>query len=264
MIFFFEKYTKSLCERIGEGEDARFEWQPGRLEWDLELLQLEQGWKSADMENLLLALPEPIVTAMSVGLTWVAGGFVRRWIAGEDMRASDIDLFFRSPEDKRETVKLLTGSGFEVVFQCPQDKLTSLKKEAGDAAPILVQCISQSYYAGPWDCISTFDFTVSQFALTSTHLYMDDRSLRDLNSKALHLNSLPFPAATMRRMIKYAKDGYRLTEECALDFLSAVRSDAAWRYEQDTRDGWIVIEGGVFEDGSPAGVREDFNRWYID
>jgi hypothetical protein len=170
---------------------------------------------------------------------------IRRWIEEEDMD-SDFDLFFSSEEGKRTAETKLFSEGYAEFFRCPEGKLTSFKLEYDDDSPTVVQCVSNRYYESSEELIDTFDFTVSQFALGSRYLLTGDLSLLHLDAKVLRLHSLPYPAATMRRMMKYRDSGYWIPEETALDYISAIQT-------------------GHFIDGRFANIDpNDAMRWYID
>lgn len=197
---------------------------------DAQLEELTRGFARAGLSSCI-----------DDGLCWIAGGFVRRWIDGTDVLASDIDLFFPGPDNKLEVENRLLELGYEEKFRCPENKLTTFVREG-----IKVQCIANRYYGGPRECISTFDLTVSMFAVDHEFLYCGPRALVDLNSRALVFNILPYPFATMRRLLKYAQDGFWLPQETSQDFVEAVRT-------------------GRFVDGRGAQINaEDSMRWYID
>jgi len=258
MLTYFAEYYES---KVNEAEAA--ELRMSDLEWETlwTLAGLREAGPSMRIawDHLMAQIPGVVWDLITADKCWLAGGMIRRWVAEEEMN-SDFDLFFRTVDDKLACEQALAAAGYKEIFRCPEDKLTTFALERGQAEPIRVQCISNQYYTGPEHTIDTFDFTVSQFALDRNSLYTGSLSLLHLHSKVLSLHSLPYPAATMRRMIKYGSQGYWLAEETAQDFIVALISAS----QHVLGDGLIELTGGQFVDGREAHIDSDAFRWYID
>lgn len=260
MLKFFEDYMEDQKAEASEhGDDFRL------LDLEWQTLFRFDNLSQHEQDLLMRSLPSPVLTAVNLKICWIAGGHVRRWINEERLDESDIDLFFKSSADKSATEMLIEGSelGFKCTFRCPEGKLTSYTLERGDAPPIALQCISPQYYEDPFHTIDTFDLTVSQFGWDGEFIYMGTSSLLDLSNKVMVLHSLPYPAATMRRLTKYAKSGFWLPEETALDFMHAILTAQVEWSPEEVSD--FSLEGGTFRDGRQAGIDgTDAMRWYID
>lgn len=243
MITVFDKYLER--QRLeSDQRDVALDDLDWRVQWTLMELQRDPSFE-ADLLQLANRIPTVVWEYVTLGIVILAGGMLRRWIAGDSMD-SDIDLFFRSAEDKEMMEQALAGDRFEEIFRCPEGKLTSFILRRGEGDEIKVQCVSNMYYEDAMHVIDTFDLTVSQFALCGDVLSMGRLSLLHLERRVLRLHSLPYPLATLRRFTKYARDDFWLSEQTARDFVFAVRD-------------------GAFEDGTPAGIQSDESmRWYID
>lgn len=132
---------------------------------------------------------------------WLAGGAIRRQITDENVMGSDFDFFFRSQGLLDEFHGFLSGSGYEKKYQ-NEHNTTWLK---GD---IKVQTIHISFYENPEILIDSFDFTICQLATDGESLFVGEYALWDIARKRLALHKLTYGVSTIRRLIKYARQGY--------------------------------------------------------
>lgn len=200
------------------------------------------------------ALPEPVRVIVTSGIGWLAGGSLRilferlcdrrepitRWSMARDLKASDLDLFFAGPLYRDEAEVVLTANDYVVKYRCPEGKLATLESDGWK-----VQLVTNAYFTRAVDVIDHFDFTACQFILTNEALFLTLSALEDVKDRVLRLHALHYPAATMRRIGKYVKHGYRITAEFAQDYIMALRE-------------------GVFMNGSDARLGDDLMRWYVD
>jgi len=121
----------------------------------------------------------------------------------------DYDLFFIKDEEPKQkkidrTISSLEQKGFSIVFQCPEGHLTTMKQDE-----LKVQVISRFEYDSALACISTFDFLACCMAWDGMKFIELEGAINDAKNKALSLNKLEYPVATLRRMTKYLKKGYK-------------------------------------------------------
>lgn len=168
---------------------------------------------------------------------FLAGGALRTLIADEEI--SDYDIFFSRLEPEVidatehnkfdmfdldlvsdsepsppkylnvEAVKrILEKERFKQVFACSEGKLFTYTKGA-----IKIQLIleNSSY---PEDMIGGFDFGACCAAFDGNFFYYSKAFIRDVKTKKLSINAVTYPAATIKRMVKYAKKGYNISEAC--------------------------------------------------
>ena len=92
----------------------------------------------------------------------------------------------------------------------------------GDSAmPIDVQCIRFAFYADADAVINSFDFTICQFAFDGATLTHGEYALWDLGRKRLAVHQITFPVSSMRRVLKYATQGFKACNGCLAALLRA-------------------------------------------
>lgn len=150
----------------------------------------------------------------------LAGGAIRRAISGIN-QDSDYDFFFKGESYKDSFCEALTSDhGFVQVRKTQHH--TEFKGKIKDR-PTVVQAIHFDYFDGPKDLLEAFDFTICQFAYNGVHLFTTPEALWDLARKRLVINKVTYPVSTLRRMIKYTKQGYYACGGCMKEFLNQTR-----------------------------------------
>lgn len=149
---------------------------------------------------------------------WLAGGTLRRLIAGEDFDTNDFDIFFRDAEQRDAFEKQLAEAGYQEVYRCPQNLLTTYYDKHDNK----VQSIGVNFYNDPELVIDSFDFTVSQLITDGTAVWVGEDTLCDIANRYINLYRLTHPNATMRRVEKYVQHGYHMTPAFIDDFTSTI------------------------------------------
>lgn len=147
---------------------------------------------------------------------WCAGGAIRRTLSGRPLD-SDFDFFFRSAEHLAEWEKQLP------------DTLTLVKETEhhkswrgtlpGCEKPVEIQAIRFRFYDSSEAVIDSFDYTITQFALDRGLLVTTPYALWDLGRRKLAIHRVTYPVATMRRMLKYARQGFSACRGCMAQLL---------------------------------------------
>jgi hypothetical protein len=137
---------------------------------------------------------------------WLAGGALRKTVDQNDIIA-DYDLFFRDAETAGQVRTHLWGNAFQTVFTCPNGQLTT---HMSSADKLKVQCITKDYYPTPEAVIKTFDLIPCCAITNGTILIGDSRFKESVLDKEVGFNIVTFPAATMKRLIKYGARGYKV------------------------------------------------------
>lgn len=88
-----------------------------------------------------------------------------------------------------------------------------------------IQLIEKRFFADAEELINYFDFTICQFVTDGTTLLCGDFSLWDLGRKKLVVNKITYPVSSMRRMIKYANQGFYVCNGSMVQFLQQVVED---------------------------------------
>ena len=149
--------------------------------------------------KVLAVLPAP----STVG-PWIAGGAVRRTIAQQPLE-SDVDFFFRDVEQKAAFCAALLEKGGWLISEKEHAGTYGIKHEH---ATVIVQAITMAYYPTLEAVLDSFDFTITQFGFDGSDLVCGPFSLWDLARRRLALHKLTFGVSTVRRLIKYTRQGF--------------------------------------------------------
>lgn len=152
---------------------------------------------------------------------WCAGGAIRRTLIKQPL-SSDFDFFFRSAEQLADWEKALPST-LSLVRETEHHK--HWKGTIGESAiPVEIQAIRFRYYESAADVIDSFDYTITQFALDGDKLVTTPEALWDLGRKKLAIHKVTYPVATMRRMLKYATQGFTACGGCMATLLRETAS----------------------------------------
>jgi len=152
---------------------------------------------------------------------WVAGGFCTRLLDGRETAGSDFDMFFKTENQFiRIRDELISIHKFAVTKT--QQNSIMLERDG-----IEINLVTLEYFEYIEDVFNFFDLTISQCALVTTkpgeyRMVTTPLALRDIVAKKLVINSIHHPVATMKRILKYSKQGYELCTGGVIHFLTAV------------------------------------------
>jgi hypothetical protein len=140
---------------------------------------------------------------------WIAGGAVRRLVSGLP-QDSDYDFFFANAEQlaafksRMEDLHavVLGETDFNISYRIPEKDRTN--------GPLKVQAIKLQYFSSVELAIESFDFSLCQCAYDGTDLVFGPYTLYDLASKRLIPGKITFGVSSLRRIIKYTKQGYSI------------------------------------------------------
>jgi len=168
------------------------------------LSQRNKNWINASLPSFLYKA--------NISGVFLAGGFLRALF--DRTKVDDFDLFFKDEETLRKFKKYVSGLRAKTVFVCPEGKLTTYK-----IGPWKVQCITERYFESLEDLVNTFDITASMWAWDGTNLVSGDTSLKDTKKKMLRINQVMYPAATFKRLKKYADKGYTMDRDTVENYI---------------------------------------------
>lgn len=173
-------------------------------------------------QSQLFALTAGLPDAKPEG-PWIAGGAIRRTLLQEPL-ASDIDYFFRDEEQKAAFVAdIETRGGYKV---SEKEHATTFNIQIdGNGKPVIVQAITLAYYPTLEAVLDSFDFTITQFGFDGQDLVCGKFALWDLARKRLALNKLTFGVSTVRRLIKYTRQGFTACSGVMASILEATVAD---------------------------------------
>lgn len=184
----------------------------------------DREFDETTLAKVLSGLP-----TLSVNGPWLAGGALRRTLLRQEPD-SDFDFFFKDADQLTDFVKKLDASGMEKLRETEHH--IHYRGRVGDSAlPIDVQCIRFAFYASAEQVIDSFDFTICQFAFDGTDLTTGEYSLWDLGRKRLAVHRITFPVSSMRRVLKYAAQGFKACNGCLAALLRATADNPALNME---------------------------------
>lgn len=162
---------------------------------------------------------------------WLAGGSIRRLFDGNEGE-SDFDLFFQSEEQLKSfqaslktpwrTTKVLWENEQNITIEvtlCPTVDVPQSK-------PFKLQLI-KFYFYSPEAVIDWFDYTNCQFITDGNTLMVGEYTLYDIGRKQLRLHNIHHAASTVRRMLKYARQGYTVCDGTINEILRRVAEQPA-------------------------------------
>lgn len=154
---------------------------------------------------------------------WLAGGFLRSMIAGEDELSGDIDFFFNSEDSFDKMLELIKHpvSGAEKAFgyySIPEyesvEKLRIIDCTSLVSFRPNIQLVRLFWFDSPEHVIDSFDFTVCQFATDGETLWFNPQAFEDIKTKTLKQNRETGDAiAILNRVLKYQSKGYKISAE---------------------------------------------------
>lgn len=167
---------------------------------------------------------------------WLAGGALRRTLLRQSLD-SDFDFFFASQGQFDAFVSEVKNSGGWVVSENEHNTTMRLPSTAPEpvgedqfspySPEITVQAIKTRWYDSLREVLDSFDFTLCQFGYDGALLVCGDYSLWDLGRKRLVPHRLTYGTASMRRLLKYTKQGFTICGGGLSDFLEKVVADPA-------------------------------------
>jgi hypothetical protein len=160
---------------------------------------------------------------------WLAGGSIRRLFDGNNDE-SDFDLFFASEAQLQSfkdtlntpwrTTKVISENELNVTLEVTLTPTV----DAPQSKPFKLQLI-KFYFGSPEEVLEWFDYTNCQFLTDGNTLMVGQYTLYDIGRKQLRVNNVHHALSTVRRMLKYAKQGYSICDGTINDVLVAVANN---------------------------------------
>lgn len=159
------------------------------------------------------------VTILDSPNVMLAGGALRRTLTNQPLD-SDLDLFFVSVSAFNFTLSILRQHNYETLYE--NDYNVTLQRK-GDT--FKVQLIKFIFPATPEELLDNFDFTICQFVLLQNEFYTTDMALWDLGRKRLGVNKISYAVSSVRRLLKYSRQGYTVCSGTIQGILTSVAEE---------------------------------------
>ena len=182
----------------------------------------DKPFEETTLASILNGLPP-----LSSDGPWLAGGALRRTLQGKEPE-SDFDFFFRNADQLSVFVTHLESIG--LIKVCETQHHAHYRGRVGDSAIERdIQCIRFAFYESAVAVIDSFDYTICMLAFDGQTLTVGDFTLWDLGRRRLAIHKITYPVATMRRMLKYASQGFTACKGCLAAILTATADTPALR-----------------------------------
>jgi len=134
---------------------------------------------------------------------WIAGGALRNIMESSTAR-TDIDIFSDQP--------LKINQILDKIGQPGQPKLHSKEYLVNINAGLVTDRLDivQKSYKNLQETLESFDFTNSAIGIDKASIMLHERFNKDLVSKSLVPLKISSPVATLRRIMKFAAQGYTM------------------------------------------------------
>lgn len=189
---------------------------------------------------------------MNLGLikpgVFLAGGIWRGLFDKHD-DIVDFDLFFENGLLVAETAVQLEQHGYKNVFTCPAGELKTyigklpptfdLTPKLAGSDVIKIQLITKRYYQDCVELINTFDVDPCRFGYDGQAIYCERKAIKSVKSKELTLHTVTHPNATLKRLLKYQKKNYKITNQAIALFTEMVYTAGV---NNDTMNGEFYVD----------------------
>lgn len=144
---------------------------------------------------------------------WVAGGAARKFWFDESLD-TDIDIFFKTKEQFLN-------------YECAIAKFCKRISSTKYANTYLwndikVQLIKYRFFKDIESLLNDFDFTICQYAFDGQNMWYSQKSMNDSLSKILVFNNVKVPIQTLRRVIKFEKQGFKTLYDTTITLCKSI------------------------------------------
>lgn len=167
-----------------------------------------------DMESVLCLIP-----SMTSRGPWLVGGTVRRVMMNQ-IPTTDFDIMFKNEGQFDDFCGAMRERGATTKHESPQQITFDL--HGGE-----IQAIRAAFYPTLIQTLNSFDFTLCQFGYDGTDFVWGDTAAEDVRANKLVFTHTTDPVATMRRMFKYAAQGFYMDSSEIGRFLKAMTKQEA-------------------------------------
>lgn len=157
--------------------------------------------------------------AISAEGPWVAGGSVRRLVSRLP-QDSDFDFFFKDQaqfdafcEDmKSRGARQSHENDFNITFTLPAVAAKPVDQDEFEPAgpELKVQAIRIAFHETLAAVLDSFDFSLCQCGFDGTNLMFGQWALWDIANKRLVPGEIRYGTSTIRRIIKYTRQGFTI------------------------------------------------------
>ena len=155
---------------------------------------------------------------------WVAGGALLRTYTEKPLD-SDIDVFFQSQEQMTQFVSQIVLNAYtgleedmnsshyttkdNIVSEWQWHTTITINYMQRDWK---IQCVSFIYFKDVGELFDSFDFDVCMLAYDGESIHVSESTMDAINNKKIVLKKINYPSVTLKRLVKYMRQGYDIND----------------------------------------------------
>ena len=165
---------------------------------------------------------------------WVAGGSLLRTYTGQPLD-SDIDVFFQSRE---QLERFIIDFALKAHKGDPETRKTNdymikqtMVNEWHTTMTVnymdkdwKIQCVSFVYFKNIDELFESFDFDVCMWAYDGQYVHTHENTINSVKTKMIALKKINYPSVTLKRLVKYMRQGYNVSDDDVLLLARSFRS----------------------------------------
>ena len=185
---------------------------------------------------------------------WVAGGALLRTYTEKPLD-SDIDVFFQSQEQMTQFVSQIVLNAYtgleedmnsshyttkdNIVSEWQWHTTITINYMQRDWK---IQCVSFIYFKDVGELFDSFDFDVCMLAYDGESVHVSESTMDAINNKKIVLKKINYPSVTLKRLVKYMRQGYDINDN---DVMMLARSFRGFKEPKGILDEHFGIDGSA-------------------
>ena len=165
---------------------------------------------------------------------WIAGGSLLRTYTGQPLD-SDIDVFFQNKEQCDKYIFDLSAKSYKGLAEERKSSDYQVKgmfvNQWHNTLTInymerewKIQCVTFIYFNNIVELFSSFDFDVCMWAYDGQNVHSYESTVNSIKNKTMNLKKINYPSVTLKRLVKYMRQGYNISDTDVMNLAMSFRS----------------------------------------
>ena len=103
-----------------------------------------------------------------------------------------------------------------------------------------IQCVSFVYFKDVGELFDSFDFDVCMLAYDGESIHVSESTMNAINNKKIVLKKINYPSVTLKRLVKYMRQGYDINDT---DVMMLAKSFRGFKEPKGVFDEHFGIDG---------------------
>jgi hypothetical protein len=153
---------------------------------------------------------------------WIAGGALLRTYTGQPLD-SDVDVFFQSQEQMTQFISQIALNAYTELDEDRNSSHYTIKDNVVSdwhttitinymQRDYKIQCVSFFYFKDVGELFDSFDFDVCMLAYDGESIHVSESTMDAINNKKIVLKKINYPSITLKRLVKYMRQGYDIND----------------------------------------------------